>query len=110
MNEAFVQDSEHQIDDQDCHQQQHSESAQRILEGLSRALIAGGEGSWKRIARELLHLVEALRQRDSWREVERYRNRRQLARMVDGERPDAADEFDYRAQRHQRAIGRSYIK
>ena len=61
MDEAFVENSQHQVDDEDGHQQQHPESAQGILESLRGALdscvvnVAGRVSS-----RELLHLVERL--------------------------------------------------
>ena len=43
MNEAFVENAQHDVDDEDGRDQQHALAAQRFLEDLGGALEAGGD-------------------------------------------------------------------
>ena len=93
MNVALIENAQNDIDDHHGHDQQNAEAGKRLLEGLSSALEAGVNGNGQHGVRKVLHVTHGLAERDSGRQIERERNRRKLAGVVDGEGPDARGKF-----------------
>ena len=56
VDEALVEDAEHDVDDEDRHEEQPSEPLYGALERLRRALEAGLDGRRQRLARDPVHL------------------------------------------------------
>ena len=101
VNEALVQDAEHDVGRKDRRQDQDALPAQRILEDLRGALEAGRDRRRQAlVALELLDRVDRLAERESRFEIERDRDRRLLALMADLQRPDRRHEPSHRAQRN----------
>ena len=86
MHQALVQDAEHDIDRQ---QRRDDQVRARCSAIVGRPEVpAKKPASWK-ASRALLHLVDApvaSLKRHIRREIERHRDRREQARMVDGQR------------------------
>ena len=89
MDEALVQNAEHDVDDEDREREDPAQAAQRFLERLRGALEAARHRARQRLARELLDARDRIAERDAGRDVERERDRRQLADVVDRLRADA---------------------
>ena len=83
VDEALVQDAEHDVDHHDRENQQDQQAALGILEGLGGAGEGGGDRLPAGSARQLAAPRHGVADRDAGGEVERHRHRRQLARVVD---------------------------
>ena len=101
VDETFVQNSQHHVDHQNGHDQQHSHAAQRGLVGGGGSLKTGADGGWQGIARQFPDAVDGVAERNPGQQVERDGDRRQLAQMRDGERTDFRFQLGNRIERHQ---------
>ena len=89
MDEALIQDAQHQVDHQDGHHQQQSQTADGRFERLRRALKAGADGCRQHFPCCFAHCIDGIAQRDPRTQIERDGHRRQLAQVIDGERAPA---------------------
>ncbi len=87
VNEAFVQDAQHQIYGDDRGQNQQRFIGQRGFEGVRRSLERRFDaGRHVQLLGRLLDVLHRRAQRRAGRKVERNRDHRKLALVVDGER------------------------
>ena len=93
MDEALVQNAQHHVDHQDRHREQDAHALQRRLKRRGHALEAGADVVRQGLARHLLHAVHGLAQRDARLQVERNRDRRQLAQVRHRQRADSGAEL-----------------
>ena len=111
MNEALVQNAQHEVDHEDRQHQQNAHPLQRCLKCLRRALERGVDrGRQIHLRSRLTDFRDGLRQRDTFAQVERDRHRRKLAEMVDGERADRGLQRRDRIQRNQRAAVGAHVE
>ena len=104
MDEALVQNAEHDIGGEDRGENQDALPFERILEHLRGALETGGDGRRQiAVAFELLNLLHRLAKRDAGRKVERDGDRGLLALMIDLQRPDGRHKLRHRRERNGRA-------
>ena len=83
MNEALVENSQDDVDNQDGHQQENAESLDggtKYLGGADKVGIEGRRNA--QVGEQFLHGVHGRAQRHSRREVEGDGDRRQLAKMI----------------------------
>ena len=107
MDEALVQDAQHEVDRHHGRQQQQALVGQRLLEHAGGTGEGGADrGGHAELALDRLDPLDRVAQRHALRQVERDGHRRQLAQLVDRQRPrDALDPRECR-QRHDPAGGR----
>ncbi len=111
VDEALVQDAQHDVDHQHGHQQQHAQAADRRLERLRRALEAAADRRRHvHLALDRTHAVDGIAERDAGREVERDGHRRQLALVIDGQRLRTAGEPRHGIERNQPAGVRAHVE
>ena len=82
MDEALVEDSEHQVDDEHRQHEQREHPALAGLEDLCSAGEVGGDRGGKRLAGDALNGVYRLPERGTRPEVERHGHCGDLARVV----------------------------
>src|SRR5882762_2469724 len=109
MDEAFVENAEHQVDDQDGHYQQHPESAERRLERLRGSLEAGRDAIRQDRAREFFDFAESFAERNAGSDVERNCCRGKLPRMIDLQWPERSCELDQGIEWHQLPARRTHV-
>ena len=85
VDEAFVEDAQDQIDDQDGHDQQEPQALHGRLEGLGCPLKVGGNAGRQHLPGHVIHRGHRVAQGHARLEVEGDGHRRQLARVVDGQ-------------------------
>src|SRR5579872_1302171 len=105
MDEALIQNSQHDVDHQDGHSQQHAQPAQRLLEGLRAALEAGGDGQGQRVRRQPRNLIHRVANGYARLQVEGDGYRGQLSHVVHRQRPQVRNQLGYGAQRYQLPVG-----
>src|SRR5215467_7030278 len=92
MNEAFIQNAQNQIHNENSQRQQEPETSYGGLKFLRCTLEGRADTSRQRLSRELIDLIDRIAQSYARSEVERYRHGRQLAGMVHGQRPNIRGE------------------
>src|SRR6185437_15614303 len=102
MDETLVQNSKHHVDHEDRQDEKCDETLLALLEGLGGTREAGRYAGRKRRRGGVLNRRRGLAQRGTRARVERDRNRRQLTRVVYGERTDSLGERRDAAQRNER--------
>src|SRR5215472_17568962 len=85
MDEAFIQNPQHDVDDQDGHDQQQAQSAERRFKRLGRSLKAGADSLRKELCSLAVHSRQCVAQRNSWSEGETDGDGWKLAKMGDAE-------------------------
>ena len=111
MNEALVKNSKNDVDDENGHDEQHEQPFRRRLEDLRGTLETRADRCRQmQFAFDFLHLLDGSSQRNARREIERNRDRRELAEVRDGHRSKAAREFRHRVERNQFAGGRTDVE
>ncbi len=90
MDEAFIKNTQDQIDDQDGHEQKNPQALQGALKSLGRALKVGDDGGRQGIPGEFLHGVHRLAQGHASLEVKRQGDRGELPRVVHRQGPHGA--------------------
>ena len=111
MDEAFVEDAEHEVDHEHREQQQDAHTLQGALEGLRRAAEGGVDRGGNLHRRHcLVDLLDGLGQGHAGAHVEGERDRRQLPEVGDRERADVVGELRQRVERHQRAGVRPHVQ
>ena len=111
MDEALIENAQHDIDDDERRQQQDRRAAGRALIGLRGTLERRLHGL--RHADLALHAADrrdGVAERIAGREVEGDRDRRQLPLMVDAERHRPVGDLRHCGQRHQRPVLRGHIE
>ena len=88
MDEAFVQNAEDKVDDQDGGKEKNSESGQRRFVLLRRSLEAVADVAGENLARHAIDLAHGIAQRNSRLEVERKGDGGELAEVVDHQRAE----------------------
>ena len=104
MNKTLVENSQHQIDDQNGNAQQQGQVLQRRLKYLRGALKRGGNRARQCLLTERLYFRGGLAQRNAGLQVKRDRRGRQLAEMIDLHRTDGPGKLGDRTQRNQPAV------
>src|SRR5579875_1576625 len=110
MDEAFVQNSEDDVNDEDSHGQQQSETFERLLKGLGSAFETGGDGERKGVLSESLHFIDGLAQSDAGSKIKRNGDRGQLTRVIHGQRTQTSGHTGNRAQGNKIAAARSNVQ
>ena len=111
MDEALVQNAQHDVHHQYRDQQQDAEALQGILKCLGGALQAGVERHRQiQFGFERLDPIHRRAERNAGQQVEGNRHRRQLALMVHSQRLGLARHRDHGIQRHQRPIAGTHVK
>src|ERR1051326_920033 len=110
MDVALVEDAQHDIDDQNGDDQQHQKIAQRVLERLGCSLEGGADGRRQSFRRDLLNLRGYIAQRRARLQIERNRDRGELAKVADGLRSDVFLNVSERIERDQCTIARFEVK
>ena len=111
MDEALIEDAEHDVDNQNRDDQEQALSAQGGLERLRRPLEAAAQGDGQpQRALERGDPAHRVAQRDPRLQVERDREGGQDAQMVHGEGPGAARDPRDRAQRNQPPSGGANVE
>ena len=104
VDEALVENAEHDIGGEDRGQHQDALPLERLLEHLRGALEAGDDGGRQaRLALDPLDCVDRLAERIAGREIERDRHRRLLALVVDLQRTDRRHQPRHRVERDRSA-------
>ena len=112
MDEALVENAQHDVDDQNRHHQQDSRGCASRTGTPARCpgrrcVMVAGSG----VVGEPFHVVERLAERDAGRDVERDGDRGELAGMVDRERPQAcACKLRDRVERDQLSTLRAHVQ
>ena len=102
MDEAFVENSQDDVNHQNGHDQQKSQPGQRRLKHRRRALEARADGRGQvQFALQFVDFIHRRAERDAGRKVERHGDGGQLADVRNGHRRDAARQFRHGAQRHE---------
>src|SRR5579864_3724560 len=70
MDKALVQNSQHNVDDKDGHQQQQAESAERRFECLRRSLKAGSDRLRQKLCRLTVDGSNSIAQRHTGPQIE----------------------------------------
>ena len=111
MDQALIEDAQHDVDDQYRDHEQNRQPAERVLEGFDGAVEVGGDGGGQaHFAQHVLHLVGAIAERHARREIERDGHRRKLAPVIDGQWADGAIQFRHGVERNQLAARRADVK
>ncbi len=110
MDEAFVEDAQHDVDDQHGHEQQQPQAVQGFLEGLGLALEAGADRGWQRFPGQGFDALRGLAQGRPGREAEGDGHGGQLARVVHGQRPDVQPAVHEGVQRREPALVRTDVE
>ena len=110
MDETFVQNAQHQIDDHNGQHQQPAHARERALKSLGRALGFGGHRVGQQRLRGGLHGGDALPQRHAGAQVVRNGHRGELTVVVHGNGPHARLHFDQGIQGHEVAVGGAHIE
>src|SRR5213593_5277762 len=93
MDEALVEDPQHEVDHEDRDDEEEPLALERGLERLRRALEAPDDRRREpELPLGLLHFRHRLAERHAGLEVERDRHRRELAQMRDRQGPDGRSE------------------
>ena len=101
MDDAFVQDAEHDVDRDQRERDQERLARQRLLERLRRSLERTARGRRQAdLQRCLVDRVDRLAERDGGREVERDRHRRELSLVVHRQRRLRLGHLRERRERH----------
>ena len=104
MDETLVENSQHQVDDQNGNAQEQGQILQRRLKYLRGTLKRSGNRARQRLLCERLYLRGRLAQRNAGLQVERDRRGRQLAEMIHLHCADGSGKFSDRTQRNQPAV------
>src|SRR5580700_10197740 len=104
MDEAFVEDSEHHVDNDHRENQQQAHAAQGRLERSRHTLECRVDAGWK-VASHILDFLDGLAQRRSRLEVEGDGDGRQLPEMVYRERSNRVARLRYGVQWNQLPAG-----
>ena len=106
MNEALVQNAEHDVDDENRDDQQDRQVLERLLELLHGSLEAGGDrrghARVSRMARP--RAAAASPSEKPGCRLKRDRRRGKLAEVVDAQRSHGPAMLDHRVERHQRSV------
>src|SRR5690349_18780060 len=98
MNEALVENSEHEIDHEHGHEEQQTEALERRLERLRGSLKRRADGGRNDRCSSGLDLRNRITEGHAGREIERQRDRGKLALMLHGERPGVLLHLRYGAE------------
>ena len=110
VDEALIQHPQQHINHQQGSHNQNGLAGLRALEHGGVATVAGDDGGWHSDALPRgVNFCGGATQRGAGRQIERNRDRLQLADMVDRGRANAALDRGKARQRHQGAAGRTHI-
>src|ERR1700682_3407580 len=110
VNEALIENAEHDIDHEDRRDDQERLARERILEHRRGALKAGRDAQGQiRLLFDFLNLRHRVTERHARFQVEGNRNRRKLLQMVDLQRPDRLANLGDGFDRHQASARRADI-
>src|SRR5262245_36033237 len=110
MDIAFVQYSEHDINDGDGNNQQNPQVRQGTLESLGCALEGGAERRRQLTLDDSLNLVHDISQRNAGLNVERDGDGWELSEVIDGLRAGFLTQMCDRIQWNQPPLGRLEVK
>ena len=106
MNEAFIQNAEHDVDRHQRGQHQQRFIRERVAERRRRALKIGLDaGRHIQVLLHFLHGGDGIAQSAIFRQIERDRHRRKLALVGDRERLGWRFEMSESAERHRVVVG-----
>ncbi len=110
MDEALVENPQHDVDDQNREHEQYEQSLLGRLEGLRGTRECGGDARRKGQGSDPVHIVYRRSNRHARLQVERERDRRQLPRVIHRRRPGARRDLRERAERNEVARCRVNVK
>src|SRR5438093_2663166 len=110
MNETLVQNTEHDIDHEDCHDQQNRQILERFLKLLDGSLKTHGHaGGHAQLSNGFIDQLGCFSQRRALLKIERYCGRGNLPEMVDAERANRPRDRCHFIQRNEPSFRRSKI-
>ena len=110
MNETFIEDSQNKIDQEDGQNQQKPQPFEGSLKGLGRALETRADRGRQEIPGHFVDGADGIAQGHARLEVKGKGHRRELAGMVDRERPHAHRYFGDGVDGHQLVLGGADIQ
>src|SRR6185437_3911227 len=111
VDEALIENAEHHVDHQDCRDQQHALTFERLLKDLRGALEAGRYRHREiHPAFELADFLDGLTERYTRREVERDGDRGQQSLMIDQNRTERRAQRRDRRKRNRLVVRGAEIK
>src|SRR5262249_24474757 len=103
MNEALIQNSQHDVDDENRDDQKQREVLYGVLK-LARRTLERAADRFRQASRDIADLSDGFAESDARLDGEGDRNRRQLAHMMNGQRTGVLREFRDRFERDELPI------
>ena len=110
VDETFVKNTQHDIDDKNRQHDQQPQAGERRLELERLTLERGADRGRKRFVGQVLHFLQGVAQRHTGAQAKGKRHGRELAVVVHGERPQALVDARDGVQGHELAAGRADIQ